>query len=69
MDIRFLKIFVYVAMPFAISSMQTNSSAVCERDDSPGPILSAGNGISVRSDVVGDTNVVHPAAAAARTNG
>lgn len=42
-------------MPSSISESNTNSSAVCEREDCPGPILSDGKGISAMSDVVGDT--------------
>ena len=47
-----------------------NSSAVWERDDSPGPILSDGKFMRAWSDRVGDPNSsVRPNAMALLTNG
>ena len=56
-------------IPSSISLRRMYSSAVCERAESPGPILRAGKSISVRSEVVGETKHEAPAFTAACTNG
>lgn len=48
-------------MASRISKRQINSSAVCERAELPGPILTEGNGINAWSDSVGDPKGCMPA--------
>src|SRR5579872_7607269 len=47
-------ILIYNSMPSFISSTYTNSSAVCERAESPGPTFNDGISSSDWSDVVGE---------------
>ena len=51
------------------SLMHTYSSAVCERAESPGPILKEGKRIRAWSLRVGEPKGVRPCAIAARTSG
>lgn len=48
---------MYVRIPSSISSLSMNSFFLCEREDSPGPILNASQVTLIQSDVVGDENV------------
>ena len=59
----------YPGIPASISECRAYSSAVCERAESPGPILSEGKGMSAMSEVVGETKVPKPAARAALWSG
>ena len=56
-------------MAWAISSVLMYSSAVCEREESPGPILTDGKGISAWLERVGEPKGVSPRLMAFRTNG
>ena len=56
-------------MPSAISLTSTYSSFLCDRADSPGPILTASHVILIQSDVVGDENVPIPRRSAAFCRG
>src|SRR5574344_1598799 len=51
---------IYVLIAFSISLILMNSSAECERLDSPGPSLNEGNGISAWSDKVGEQKKLGP---------
>ena len=56
-------------MASSISDSNIYSSAVCERDDFPGPILIEGNFISAWSDSVGEPKGTRPNSIARFTNG
>ncbi len=57
-------------MASEISDRHTNSSAECEREDSPGPIFNDGMPcINAMSEVVGDMKGVLPNAKADFTSG
>ena len=60
---------MYTSMASRISSNIMYSSAVCERDESPGPIFTEGNGMRAGSERVGEPNGLYPARSALRTNG
>ena len=56
-------------MASSISEISTYSSAVCEREDLPGPILTYGNFIKAWSDKVGEPNGMRLCEIARFTNG
>ena len=45
---------IYVPIAFLISSVYTNSSFLCDRFESPGPILIASHVILIQSEVVAE---------------
>ena len=55
---------MYNRMASSISDTRMYSSAVCERDECPGPILTDGNFIKAWSDKVGEPNGMRPIAMA-----
>ena len=56
--------FIYVPMAWLISLTRMNSSFLCEREESPGPIFIASQCTLIQSDVVGEENVSSPRALA-----
>ena len=60
---------IYFSIAVSISERKMYSSAWCERDDSPGPILIASEFIRIQFDVVGEENVSIPNASVALSNG
>ena len=56
-------------MASSISLTMMNSSAVCERDDLPGPIFKDGKGISAWSERVGEPKGSFPSSMARCTIG
>ena len=59
----------YFSTASRISERQTNSSAVWEREEEPGPYLKEGKGISAWSLSVGEPKGVPPRATARCTKG
>ena len=52
-------------MALRISETRTNSFLRCDRDESPGPILTASQVILIQSEVVGEEKVSMPSDSAA----
>ena len=60
---------MYFFIASSISERMMNSSAWCDRDESPGPILIASECIRIQFDVVGDEKVAMFCASAAFISG
>lgn len=60
---------MYNLIASSISVIMMYSSAVCEREDLPGPIFTEGKRINAWSDKVGDPNGVRPCLMARFTKG
>ena len=60
---------IYVPIASSISPTMMYSSAVCEREDFPGPIFTEGKGMSAWSESVGEPKGTLPSSTARFTNG